>query len=247
MIFIPFAFPGVPGVGCVFGTGLSVPGGLADPRATMAMTGAADTGLVAANRRAAKAALGFAVWHSLKQVHGVELAFEPAGDNMTCPSNLEADGMVDSRPGHALAIKTADCQPVLLAHSSGRFVAALHVGWRGSVANFIGVGVRGFCAQYGLSPADLLAVRGPSLGPGAAEFQRFATEFGDSFRPFFDPRTQRVDLWRLTRAQLLSAGLREDCIFGLDLCTHDLPQFFSYRRDRTTGRQTSLIWIRENA
>lgn len=244
MIFIPFAFPGIPGVGCAFGTGLTAPDGVADLRASLTMTGAPDPALVAVHRRAAKAALGFSAWHSLRQVHGVEMRFEPTKDTLEGPSDLEADGMADSRPGHALAIKTADCQPVLLAHASGRFVAALHVGWRGSVANFIGLGVQGFCAHYGLDPADLSAVRGPSLGPGAAEFQNFESEFGEAFRPYFDPRTRRVDLWRLSREQLRAAGLREDRICSLDLCTYELPQFFSYRRDKTAGRQMSLVWIR---
>lgn len=243
MISIPFAFPGVPDVACVFGTGSPTPGAPADPVATMAMTGASDLRQVAANRQAAKEALGFSHWHSLRQVHGVAMVFEPTPDTIDQPSLLEGDGLADTRPGHALAIKTADCQPVLLAHVSGRYVAALHVGWRGSVADFIGTGVRAFCEHYGLSPKDLLAVRGPSLGPGAAEFTRFDTEFGPDFLPYFDAATERVNLWRLTRDQLLAAGLGVDRIFGLDLCTHDLPQFFSYRRDKSTGRQTSLIWI----
>ena len=68
---------------------------------------------------------------------------------------------------------------------------------------------------------------------------------GRASAPIFDYRTNRLDLWRLTRDQLKAVGLREDRIFSLDLCTHDLPQFFSYRRDRTTGRQVSLIWIKE--
>ena len=72
----------------------------------------------------------------------------------------------------------------------------------------------------------------------------FEAEFGEAFRPYFDHRTRRVDLWRLTRDQLVAAGLSRDRIFGLDLCTRSLPLFFSYRRDKTTGRQASLIWIR---
>ena len=98
--------------------------------------------------------------------------------------------------------------------------------------------------RYGLAPEEFLAVRGPSLGPGAAQFIRFEEEFGEAFRPYFDYRTQRLDLWRLTRDQLTTAGLRRDRIYSLDLCTHDLPEFFSYRRDKSTGRQASLIWIK---
>lgn len=245
MNFIPFAFPGLPGVGCAFTTGSLVPGGGADPAASLAFTGAPNPDLVSANRQALKESLGFRHWHSLRQVHGVHLIFEPEFDTLDRPSVEAGDGLAESRPGRALAIKTADCQPVLLAHESGTVVAALHVGWRGNVADFVGRSVRTLCVRYGLAPEEFLAVRGPSLGPGAAEFVHFETEFGEAFRPYFDHRTRRLDLWRLTRDQLAAAGLRPWRIFSLDLCTHDLPQFFSYRRDKSPGRQASLIWIKE--
>jgi len=228
MIYIPFAFPGLPQVGCVFTTGSLTPGAPADPAASLAFTGAADPARI------------------IRQVHGVDMIFEPEFDTLTRPSIEAGDGMAESRPGRALAIKTADCQPVLLAHESGQFIAALHVGWRGNVADFIGRALRTICVRYGLAPEEFLAVRGPSLGPGAAQFIRFEAEFGEAFRPYFDYRTQRLDLWRLTRDQLTKAGLRQDRIYSLDLCTHDLPEFFSYRRDKSTGRQASLIWIKES-
>lgn len=233
---IAFAFPGLPGVGCAFGLGPD----------TMAFTGAPDPDAVITTRRALQAEHGFCTWHSLKQVHGVHMIFEPEFDTLSRPSIETGDGMAESRPGHALAIKTADCQPVLVAHESGRFIAALHVGWRGNVADFCGRAVRSFCVRYGLAPRELLAVRGPSLGPGAAEFTAFETEFGEAFRPYFDYRARTLDLWRLTRDQLAAAGLDRDRIYSLDLCTKSLPAFFSYRRDRTAGRQASCIWIREN-
>lgn len=235
MNYIPFAFPGLPGVGCAFGHGPD----------TAAFTGAADPDAVIATRRALKEELGFSIWHSLKQVHGVHMLMEPEFDTLTRPSIEAGDGMAESRPGRALAIKTADCQPVLLAHESGRFIAALHVGWRGNVADFCGRGVRSFCVRYGLDPRELLAVRGPSLGPGESEFTAFESEFGEAFRPYYDHRSRKVDLWRLTRDQLVGVGLDRDRIFSLDLCTKSLPAFFSYRRDKTAGRQASLIWIKE--
>jgi copper oxidase (laccase) domain-containing protein len=51
-----------------------------------------------------------------------------------------------------------------------------------------------------------------------------------------------MDLWRLTRSQLEEAGMNPERIFSLDLCTASLPQFFSHRRDKPTGRQANLIW-----
>ncbi|WP_300161873.1 polyphenol oxidase family protein [Solidesulfovibrio sp.] len=235
MNYIPFAFPGLPGIGCAFGCGPD----------TMAFTGAPDPAAVIATRRALRDELGFTAWQSLRQVHGVHMVFEPEWDTLERPSLEAGDGLAESRPGRALAVKTADCQPILIAHESGEFVAALHVGWRGNVADFCGRGVRSFCVRYGLAPSELYAVRGPSLGPGESEFTAFETEFGEAFRPYFDYRKRRVDLWRLTRDQLVAAGLDRDRIFGLDLCTKSLPLFFSYRRDRTAGRQASLIWIKE--
>lgn len=232
---IPFAFPDIPGVACAFGAGPD----------TMAFAGAHDPQAVIALRRSLKDALGFSAWHSLRQVHGVDMIFEPEFETLDRPSIEAGDGMTETRPGHALAIKTADCQPVLIAHASGRYVMALHVGWRGNVQDFCGRAVRSFCVRYGLSPAELSAVRGPSLGPGASEFTAFAGEFGETFRPWYDHRTCRVDLWRLTRDQLTAAGLLPERIYSLDLCTLSLPLFFSYRRDKSAGRQASLIWIKE--
>lgn len=89
-----------------------------------------------------------------------------------------------------------------------------------------------------------MAVRGPSLGPEKAEFVNFEQEWSAEFRPWFDPSSRTMDLWGLTRAQLLKAGLSARHIYSLDCCTFSLPeQFFSYRREKKSGRQASLIWM----
>jgi hypothetical protein len=115
------------------------------------------------------------------------LHIEPEPVALDAPATLAGDALATSVPGLALGIKTADCQPVLLAHESGRFVAALHVGWRGNVQNLPGSAVARLCAHYGCAPAELFAVRGPSLGPQAAQFTNFETEFGPRFREFLTP------------------------------------------------------------
>ena len=141
-------------------------------------------------------------------------------------------------------IKTADCQPILLTEPAGRFAAALHVGWKGNRRNYPALAVAEFCSRCRLRPEDLSAVRGPSLGPGEAEFTRFAGEWGPEFAPWFNPETRAMDLWSLTRHQLQQAGLRPERIYSLDLCTMSLPElFFSYRRSPRCGRQGSVIWI----
>lgn len=238
MTFLPFHFPGIDNVRCVFGGrsagnfSLDAPEAKRDPAATLA------------RRRALTEALKVRAVAELRQVHGVRTLFEPAPWNTEKAAVTEGDGMATRREGLALAIKTADCQPVFLAHASGRVVAAAHVGWRGNRQNYPGTIVAELCARYDLDPADLSAVRGPSLGPAAAEFTGFDSEWGENFRPWFDASARTMNLWRLTRDQLVAAGLRPERIYSLDLCTASLTgAFFSYRADRNCGRQMSLIWI----
>lgn len=238
MTFLPFRFPGIDTVRCAFGGrsagnfSLDAPEARRDPAATLA------------RRRSLPDMLRVETVAELRQVHGVRTLFEPEPWRAESPAVTEGDGMVTRREALALAIKTADCQPLLLAHTSGRVVAAAHVGWRGNRQNYPGRIVDELCARYDLDPADLAAVRGPSLGPAAAEFTNFDSEWGDSFRPWFDASARTMNLWRLTRDQLVAAGLRPERIYSLDLCTAALADaFFSYRRDHACGRQLSLIWI----
>ena len=126
------------------------------------------TDIAPANRRDLPAALqphGLTAWAELNQVHGDVLLFEPEAVVRETAHLSDGDGMAVSRPGLGLLIKTADCQPILLAHKSGRYVAALHAGWRGNRCDFPGTGVARFCARYDLKPCDLfLVVRGLQLG-----------------------------------------------------------------------------------
>lgn len=233
---IPFAFPGLPSVGCAFTTALA---------GTMLIGAMPDAANAAANRRRTFEGLGLARWVELQQVHGDILLRNPAPTPLAEPSSLEGDGACTDEKGLALAIKTADCQPILLADKEGGAVAALHVGWRGNAMNFPASGLRRFCTAYSLPPSRVLAVRGPSLGPSASEFINFAKEWPPAFRPWFTDETRTMDLWRLTRHQLIEAGLLPEHCFSLDLCTHSLPgHFFSHRRGHS-GRQVSLIWIKE--
>ena len=237
---IPFQFPGIPGVGCAFFTrafgSVSLSGG--EQRET------------SGRRRSSMASLlGAEAFAELHQVHGVRTLFEPEAQNPLQTPSEQADGMATFRPGLALMIKTADCQPILVAHASGRFVMAIHAGWRGNRQHYPQKAVEEFCRHYGLEPRDLWAVRGPSLGPAASEFVHFDEEWGLEYLPWYDEARRSVDLWQLTRSQLESAGLAPGRILGLDLCTFDnWRMFFSYRHARREGsedgRQGSFIWIR---
>lgn len=235
--FIPFAFPGVPSVRCAF---TCAPAGSMSIALSPGAEGKA--GAIAARKRLFER-LGLERWVELHQVHGDQLIADPAPTPAEQVSGLRGDGSCTREKGLALVITTADCQPILLTNREGTAVAALHAGWRGNTMNFPASGLKRFCAAYGLRPGDVLAVRGPSLGPAAAQFVNFHKEWPAEFRPWFDERSKTMDLWSLTRHQLTQAGLPPESLFSLDLCTHSLPDLlFSHRRGHT-GRQASLIWI----
>ena len=234
-----FAFPGLSNVKCVFsrrsGSGLA---------GNISYLANDSTEKVSAARQFFFGSLqGLTEIAECRQVHGDGLVEALEGSDPAGPLR-EADGMMSERANLGLMIKTADCQPILVAHRGGRHIMALHAGWRGNRAKFPTTAVERFCARYSLRPKDLFAVRGPSLGPGSARFENFSDEWPAEFTAWFDPKTRCMDLWALTRHQLHSAGIPEEQIYGIDLCTlANCEEFFSYRDGKTPGRQAAVIWI----
>ncbi|QJB55961.1 polyphenol oxidase family protein [Pseudodesulfovibrio sp. zrk46] len=248
--FFPFEFISIPNVGIAF---TSRRGGVSEPphdSANLSFEVDDDDTKVAKNRRMIHDRLELSGWCECKQIHGDIIHCDPAPFQPEEHATLEGDGLTTATPGVGLVIKTADCQPLLLAHSSGKYIAALHVGWRGNKIDFPGTGVQRFCETYDLKPEDIHAVRGPSLGPTKAEFVNFDTDFGRGFKQYHDPETHMVNLWRMTRDQLMAAGLPESQIHSIDLCTMGMDDtFFSYRKAcaapvKATGRQAGIIWIK---
>ncbi len=242
---IAFTFPGLTSVKCFFQTrhgGASL-GAYGGGNISYATKDAPKH--ILRNRQALEAHIGKPIIE-LSQVHGDGLIFDPQTATPCFAEkgpSYEADGHATAKKNCALMIKTADCQPILLTHKEGTHIMALHVGWRGNRIGFIATAIRRFCDQYALKPADLMAVRGPSLGPAMAEFIHFDKEWGPEYEPWFTPQNKTMNLWHLTRHQLQQAGLRDDHIFGIDLCTATMHNdFFSYRKEKESGRQASLIW-----
>ena len=224
---IPFVFPGLEHIQCRFTTRYA---------AHRVQTGD--------HRKQVQETIASPTWLDMEQTHGTDMVFISDPDSQYAGSRPQADALATDRPGLALVVSVADCQPLLLAHTSGGVIAALHVGWRANRANAPKLWVRHLCSQYGILPREFMAVRGPSLGPGRSEFVNFRREWGPEFEGYFQATTQTVDLWRMTRDQLQQAGVQPEAIFSLDLCTYSLPRlFYSYRRDRTQGRQAGIIWI----
>jgi polyphenol oxidase len=196
-----------------------------------------DPAAVAANRRALREALpGEPLW--LRQVHGIV-----AVDADRKPKTGEADAAFARRPGTVCVVMTADCLPVLLCDRRGSVVAAAHAGWRGLLDGVLE------SAVTAMAPGELLAWLGPAIGPRCFEV---GTEVRDAFvagNPSASaafvatgPDKWLCDIYLLARQRLEQLGV--SAITGGGTCTYsESGRYFSYRRDRTTGRMASLIWL----
>jgi YfiH family protein len=182
-------------------------------------------------------------WCRLHQVHGPVVVRVQRGEAFD--RTTKGDALVSDDATRAVAVRVADCVPVLLATRDGKTVAAVHAGWRGTVAGVLTATLREMHAPA----ADVVAAIGPCIGLEAFEvggevLDEFARVFGADA-----PITRRadgkghVDLRECLRRQLIGAGLNDDQIDTTDRCTHrHKGEFFSHRRDRgITGRMAAMI------
>lgn len=180
----------------------------------------------------------------LAQMHGTRVV-----DADTVTGTPEADASIARNAGTVCTIMIADCLPVLFTNRSGTRVAAAHAGWRGLSGGVIANTVQALM-DAGDQPADLLAYIGPGIGPAAFEVgadvhQAFTARDAQAAAAFVAhaPGKWLADLFTLARYALRDAGLAPTQIFGGGLCTYSDPQrFYSYRRDKTTGRMAAFIW-----
>lgn len=208
------------------------------------------------NRRRFAAAAGFEPDHfaEVSQVHGTALV-EVSGRWTRADAAVEADAVWTEQPGVAVAVRTADCAPVLLAaYRADRpvAVAAVHAGWRGACAGIVPAAV---AALSGCGPAEhMRAAIGPTIGPdrfevGEEVVEAAAKALGRPPKTTPGPRGRPLlDLPHLVEQQLLDAGLPPDHVDVLGLCTFNDPRFFSHRRDAgRTGRHLSVIQMEPRA
>jgi YfiH family protein len=199
-----------------------------------------DPRCVARNRAILRACLpAEPAW--VKQAHGTSVI-----DATRAMPDAEADGIVTQSPGEVCAVMTADCLPVLLSDRAGKSVAIAHAGWRGLAGGI----VENVVQAMGVPSRDIIAYIGPGIGARryeVGEDVRRAFVGRDpaavkSFAPWQDGK-YLADLYGLARQRLAAAGVAG--IHGGGFCTASEERFFSFRRDQTTGRMASLIWLEE--
>ncbi len=180
-----------------------------------------------------------------KQVHGTTLLRVPAISDARDADTRDADALWTDQAGRAVGVYTADCVPILIAHVSGRFVSAVHAGWRGSAARIAALSVRALVEATGCRPAELRAAIGPHIGPCCYEVDApvlAAIPQRSVFRAAARPEHALLDLFALNRLQLVGAGVPARSIERVGGCTAcDLEHYASYRRERGSARILHFI------
>jgi YfiH family protein len=188
-----------------------------------------------ANLRRLASALGAERVKLVTQVHRAGVAVVRRGEQAS-DERPEADVIVSDDPAVAIAVRAADCVPILLADPATGAVGAVHAGWRGTAAGAVGAAVEAMVREFGSDPGRLIAAIGPSIGSCCYEV---GSELVDAFAAAGHER-YLIDRWFLTRPpgranrersplhldvaganrdQLILAGVPEQNIYLSGLCT----------------------------
>lgn len=178
------------------------------------------------------------VW--LKQVHGIQVA-----DAATALHHAEADAIFSNQKNQVCAVLTADCLPLLFCNQIASKVAAAHAGWRGLAEGVIEQTVEALQE----SPDDIMVWLGPAIGARCFEvgqdvYDTFVSQTTEAALAFTktDAEHYLADIYQLARLRLKNLGIEK--VYGGGLCTYsDEERFYSFRKNKITGRMASMIWI----
>ncbi|CAG2274401.1 peptidoglycan editing factor PgeF [Burkholderia sola] len=233
--------------------GAALPGGM-----NLGLHTGDDPDHVAVNRARVLALAGQSGAAWLEQVHGAQIvqADEVIAAAPAATAPVRADASVTNQPGAVCVVMVADCLPVLLCDAQGRAVGAAHAGWRGLAEGIVEQTAARVAALAGGAIDALHAYLGPAIGPQAFEvgadvrdaFLDTApqSEHDETRHAFVAidgaPGKFLADLYALARLRLARAGVAH--VSGGTACTvAERARFYSYRRDRVTGRMAAAIWL----
>lgn len=204
-----------------------------------------DPEAVLENRRRFARALGADTVREVDQVHGDRVVDVDSSAHME-----QADAIVSRRRGVGIAVRTADCAPILLVHAVDGIahqVAAVHAGWRGATLRIVERAIE----TLGAPTEEIFAAVGPTIGfdafevgPEVVAAARESVRSSPPARPAGDGKW-RLDLRELIVIQLEELGVARMRVERVGGCTHtERNLFFSHRRDRgRTGRHAAGVTL----
>jgi polyphenol oxidase len=163
----------------------------------------------------------------------------------------DTDALITNERGLFICVQTADCVPILLFDPVKKVVAAIHAGWKGTIAKIAKKTIEQMVEKFDCNPADIVAGIGPSIhmhayevGPEVVEaVEASFTNSSAMLKPSMNEGKAYFDLWEANQTALMESGLLEENIEIMGLCSFEHADlFYSARRDGTdTGRMVSGI------
>ena len=196
---------------------------------------------------------------TLRQVHGSAVCVIRDGSSLPAVPP-EADVLVSNAVDVAIAVRAADCVPILMADPATGAVAAVHAGWRGTAARAAASALEALRREFGTQPTNVVAAIGPSIGPccyqvgselvdafAAAGHERYLIDRWFSTPPprrgSYERPQLRLNVAGANRDQLVLAGVPDAQIYDVSLCTAmHLDALTSYRAEKeNAGRIAGVI------
>ena len=160
-----------------------------------------------------------------------------------------ADACVTKIPNTVCIILTADCLPIFFTSEKGDFVGIAHAGWKGMLAGIIEETI----SSFEIEPQTLMVWLGPAISQSAFEVgdevrDQFLLKEREAEQFFLKNPNKRwqADLYGLAKLKLNNYGVKK--IFGGQYCTFkQQKKFFSYRRNRQSGRMANFIYMNNDS
>jgi YfiH family protein len=177
-------------------------------------------------------------WVEADAIHGANIVSHPVSSEIS-----GYDGVVTGKKKVALVVTHADCQAAIFYDPIREVIGNAHSGWKGNVANIYHEMVKHMVHVQGCRAEDIHVAISPSLGPCCAQFIHYQKEFPESFWEF-QVKPLYFNLWQIARKQLRDTGILDSHIQIAEICTFcHASDFFSYRRDRVTGRNATVACL----
>lgn len=187
--------------------------------------------------------------YSTKQVHGANILNINKNMNLESDNIMkEADCLITDLKNIPIMVMGADCNLILITDINNKVIAAVHAGWRGTLQELAVKAISYMKTNFGSKSKDIFAVFGPSIRKCCYKIDNnilkiFTDKFGSG--SFFAKKNNDIflDLVFLNRMQLEKSGISEENIYDCGRCTCCDENFFSYRRNKETGRQAGIAII----
>lgn len=184
-----------------------------------------------------------------RQTHSDRVAIVTS--ETTSTTIADTDSLITNVTGLFVCVQTADCVPILLFDPKQKVVAAVHAGWRGTVSKIALKTIHQMTVKFGCQPTDIIAGIGPSIHIHAYEVgtevvEAVETNFSNApslLKPSLNEGKAYFDLWEANQTVLIEAGIQEENIEVMGLCSFEHADlFYSARRDGIdTGRMVTGI------